>query len=73
VQAGLDVVMPNAGFLWSELIYGINLERLEGITKRFLLAHYFLSQDKILPENGAHLYNVEHPIIDVQEDHSALI
>jgi beta-glucosidase len=73
VQAGLDVVMPNAGFLWSELIYCIDLERLEGMTARFLLAHYFLSQDEISPENGPHLYNVEHPIIDVREDHSALI
>jgi hypothetical protein len=77
VQAGLDVVIPMQGFWGAKSTAVLNgfvdLERLEGMTERVLLARYFLRQDEVFLENGAHPYNVEHPIIDVRIYHSVLI
>lgn len=51
----------------------VTTERLDDMNTRLLAAFYYLHQDQDFPENSVYPYNVEHPIVDVREDHAALI
>ncbi|KAI8941426.1 hypothetical protein NX059_002648 [Plenodomus lindquistii] len=77
-NAGLDVVMPVAKFWGDNLTEAVTngsvtTERLDDMNTRLLAAFYYLNQDEEFPENRVYPYNVEHPIVDVREDHDALI
>ncbi|KAF2183312.1 glycoside hydrolase family 3 protein [Zopfia rhizophila CBS 207.26] len=77
-NAGLDVVMPNAGYWGQNLTNAVNngsvaLERLDDMATRLLATYFYLGQDQDFPPNGVYPYNVQHPIIDVREDHASLI
>ncbi|KAF2855945.1 glycoside hydrolase family 3 protein [Plenodomus tracheiphilus IPT5] len=77
-NAGLDVVMPVAKFWGNNLTEAVTngsvtTERLDDMNTRLLAAFYYLNQDKGFPENSVFPYDVQHPIVDVREDHAALI
>ncbi|KAF2125849.1 glycoside hydrolase family 3 protein [Dothidotthia symphoricarpi CBS 119687] len=77
-NAGLDVVMPVAKFWGNNLTEAVSngsvaTERLDDMNTRLLAAFYFLNQDEGFPTNGVFPYNVQHPIVDVREDHASLI
>ncbi|KAH7085322.1 beta-glucosidase-like protein [Paraphoma chrysanthemicola] len=77
-NAGLDVVMPVAKF-WGDNLTdavtngSVTSERLDDMNTRLLAAFYYLNQDEGFPENSVYPYNVQHPIVDVREDHASLI
>jgi beta-glucosidase len=77
-NAGLDVVMPVAKFWGDNLTEAVNngsvtTERLDDMNTRLLAAFFYLNQDDGFPENSVYPSNVEHPIVDVREDHASLI
>jgi beta-glucosidase len=77
-NAGLDVVMPVPKFWGDNLTEAVNngsvsAERLDDMNARLLAAYFYLNQDKDFPDNAVFPYNVQHPIVDVQEDHASLI
>jgi beta-glucosidase len=77
-NAGLDVVMPVAKFWGDNLTDAVTngsvaTERLDDMNTRLLAAFYYLNQDEDFPENSVYPYNVQHPIVDVREDHASLI
>lgn len=77
-NAGLDVVMPVAKFWGDNLTDAVNngsvtKERFDDMNTRLLAAYFYLSQDEEFPENSVYPYNVQHPIVDVREDHASLI
>lgn len=51
----------------------ITVERLDDMNTRLLASFYHLNQDQGFPENNVFTYNVQHPIVDVREDHGILI
>lgn len=70
--------MPEAKFWGNNLTDAVrngsvSMDRLDDMNTRMLAAFYFLNQDKNFPKNGVFPYNVQHPVIDVQEDHASLI
>jgi beta-glucosidase len=77
-NAGLDVVMPIAKF-WGENLTdavtngSVTTERLDDMNARLLAAFFYLNQDEGFPENAVYPFNVQHEIVDVQEDHASLI
>ncbi|KAI6854115.1 glycoside hydrolase family 3 protein [Hortaea werneckii] len=77
-NAGLDLVMPDAGYWGGNLTQAVNNgsvsdTRLDDMVARILAAYYYLNQDQGYPEPGVYPYNVEHEIIDVRGDHASLI
>tara|TARA_R110002003_G_scaffold198_5_gene15460 strand:- start:10500 stop:11969 length:1470 start_codon:yes stop_codon:yes gene_type:complete len=77
-NAGLDVVMPVAKFWGDNLTDAVTngsvaTERLDDMNTRLLAAFYYLNQDEDFPKNSVYPYNVQHPIVDVREDHASLI
>jgi beta-glucosidase len=77
-NAGLDVVMPIAKF-WGDNLTdavtngSVTTERLDDMNARLLAAFFYLNQDDGFPENAVYPFNVQHEIVDVQEDHASLI
>ncbi|KAK3081818.1 hypothetical protein LTS18_001826 [Coniosporium uncinatum] len=77
-NAGLDVVMPNGGFWGNNLTEAVNngsvsTERLNDMVTRTLAAWYLLGQDDGYPEVGVFPYNVQHPVVNVQDHHAQVI
>ncbi|KAK3075000.1 hypothetical protein LTR53_002097 [Teratosphaeriaceae sp. CCFEE 6253] len=77
-NAGLDLVMPDGGYWGDNLTQAVTngsvaSTRLDDMVTRILAAHFHLNQDQGYPQVGVYPYNVEHSIIDVQDDHAALI
>jgi beta-glucosidase len=77
-NAGLDVVMPIAKFWGDNLTDAINngsvtIDRLNDMNTRLLAAYFYLDQNEGFPENSVYPFNVQHPIVDVREDHASLI
>lgn len=77
-NAGLDVVMPTATYWGGNLTQAVNngsveTSRLDDMVSRTLAAFYFLNQDEDFPPNGVYPYNVQHPVIDVRDNHASLI
>ncbi|KAK3991518.1 beta-glucosidase 1 [Cladorrhinum sp. PSN332] len=78
-NAGLDLVMPNAGF-WGDKLGeavrngSVSEERMDDMTMRILAAWYFMGQEKGYPEPalGTNL-DVRREPVDVQGDHADLI
>lgn len=70
--------MPEAKFWGDNLTDAVNngsvsTERLDDMNTRLLAAFFYLNQDKDFPENSVYPFNVQHPVVDVREDHAALI
>ncbi|KAI7542965.1 glycoside hydrolase family 3 protein [Hortaea werneckii] len=77
-NAGLDLVMPDAGYWGGNLTQAVNNgsvsdTRLDDMVARILAAYYYLNQDQGYPEPGVYPYDVKHEIIDVRGDHASLI
>ncbi|RDW78216.1 putative beta-glucosidase-related glycosidase [Coleophoma crateriformis] len=76
-NAGLDVVMPWFGW-WQNLTTmvtngSVSIERLDDMATRQMASYYFLKQDDKYPDLSISPYNVQHPIVDVRDNHSQLI
>jgi beta-glucosidase-like glycosyl hydrolase len=51
----------------------VTTERLDDMNTRLLAAYFYLNQNEGFPENAVYPFNVQHPIVDVREDHASLI
>lgn len=72
------MVMPNGGFWGSNLTHAVNngsisTDRIDDMATRIMAAYYFVGQDKNFPEVGLYPASQQHPIVDVQGNHSKLI
>ncbi|KAK0615585.1 glycoside hydrolase family 3 protein [Bombardia bombarda] len=77
-NAGLDLVMPNAGFWGDNLVQAVrngsvSEHRLDDMATRILAAWYYLHQETGYPNRAVYPSNQKHPAVDVQEDHASLI
>ncbi|OBR09641.1 Beta-glucosidase [Colletotrichum higginsianum IMI 349063] len=77
-NAGLDLVMPDAGFWGEKLIEAVNNgtvseERLSDMATRILAGYHFLNQQHAFPEPTVHSNLQKVFPVDVQDDHAALI
>ncbi|KAK5133582.1 hypothetical protein LTR08_007622 [Meristemomyces frigidus] len=77
-NAGLDLTMPDGGYWGDNLTEAVrngsvSETRVNDMVTRILAAWFHLNQDQGYPEVGVYNYNVQHPIIDVQDDHASLI
>jgi beta-glucosidase len=70
--------MPDGGYWGDNLTEAVRNgsvaeTRLNDMVTRIVAAYYYLDQDQGFPEVGVYPYNVQHEIIDVRDEHSALI
>ncbi|KAK8026829.1 glycosyl hydrolase family 3 N terminal domain-containing protein [Apiospora marii] len=78
-NAGLDIVMPDAGFWGQNLTNAVNngsvsTERATDMATRILAAWYYTNQDNgSFPSPGVYNNLQKHEPIDVQADHGSLI
>ncbi|KAK1991223.1 glycosyl hydrolase family 3 N terminal domain-containing protein [Colletotrichum falcatum] len=77
-NAGLDLVMPDAGFWGDKLIEAVNngsvsQSRLSDMATRILAGYYFLHQQDAFPQPSVHSNLQKVFPVDVQDDHAALI
>jgi len=77
-EAGMDVVMPGAGFWGDALLEAvrngtIKEERLEDMATRLLASWVLLGQEHDYPPVAVYPASQRHPPVDVQRDHAALI
>jgi len=77
-NAGLDIVMPNAGWWGKNLTQAVNngsvsIDRLDDMVTRTLASYFFLDQNTTLPSPQIFSPTVQHPILDVRGDHDKLI
>ena len=77
-NAGMDVVMPGAGF-WGENLNeavrngSVAAERLDDMATRVLASWHYTEQDKQFPSRAIFSNTEKHPPVDVQAGHAALI
>jgi beta-glucosidase len=77
-NAGLDLVMPNAGF-WGENLTqavhngSVSNERISDMATRILASWYYLDQVNTYPPPAVYSNTQKHFPVDVQEDHARLI
>ncbi|KAK7989555.1 cytochrome P450 [Apiospora arundinis] len=78
-NAGLDIVMPDAGYWGQNLTNAVNngsvsAERATDMATRIIAAWYYTNQDNgSFPSPGVYNNLQKHDPIDVQGDHGALI
>ncbi|TKA58974.1 hypothetical protein B0A49_12463 [Cryomyces minteri] len=77
-NAGLDLIMPDAGFWGGNLTNAVNngsvsIGRLNDMVARQLASFYVVGQDKGFPQTGVYSNLQKHTAVDVQDDHAALI
>ncbi|KAL2134882.1 hypothetical protein VTI74DRAFT_10608 [Chaetomium olivicolor] len=77
-NAGLDMVMPGAGFWGERLIEAVNNgsvneERLNDMATRILASWHYLHQEHSFPEPALYTNTERHLPADVQADHAELI
>ncbi|GAB1316158.1 beta-glucosidase [Madurella fahalii] len=77
-NAGLDLVMPNAGFWGDNLTQAVHNgsvsdERISDMATRILASWYYLHQENAYPPPAIYSNMEEHLPVDVQEDHAKLI
>ncbi|AEO64446.1 glycoside hydrolase family 3 protein [Thermothielavioides terrestris NRRL 8126] len=77
-NAGLDLVMPNAGFWGAELVQAVrngsvSEERLGDMAARILASWYYLHQENDYPPPAIYTNMQKHFPVDVQADHAKLI
>ncbi|KAK8049213.1 glycosyl hydrolase family 3 N terminal domain-containing protein [Apiospora phragmitis] len=78
-NAGLDIVMPDAGYWGQNLTNAVNngsvsAERATDMATRILAAWYYTNQDNgSFPSPGVYSNLQKHEPIDVQADHGSLI
>ncbi|KAK4145633.1 putative beta-glucosidase M [Dichotomopilus funicola] len=77
-NAGLDIVMPNAGFWGVNLLEAVHNgsvsdQRITDMATRLLAPWYYLKQDNAYPPPAIYDNLQPHFPVDVQGDHAALI
>ncbi|KAK4187432.1 putative beta-glucosidase M [Podospora australis] len=77
-NAGLDVVMPNAGFWGANLTQAVknrtvSEDRLSDMATRMLASWHYLRQENVFPPPAFYTNTQKHFPVDVQEDHATLI
>jgi beta-glucosidase len=77
-NAGLDLVMPNAGFWGDKLIEAVHNgsvsdARINDMATRVLASWYYLHQENSYPPPAIYTNMQKHFPVDVQEDHARLI
>ncbi|KXX78799.1 putative beta-glucosidase M [Madurella mycetomatis] len=77
-NAGLDLVMPNAGFWGDNLTQAVRNgsvsdERVSDMATRILAPWYYLHQENAYPPPAIYSNMEKHLPVDVQEDHAKLI
>ncbi|KAB5566115.1 beta-glucosidase 1 [Coniochaeta sp. 2T2.1] len=77
-NAGLDLVMPGAGYWGDSLLEAVNngsvsAERIDDMATRLLTAWHLLHQQHTYPPVAVHPPGHKHFPIDVQADHASLI
>ncbi|KAK2029820.1 glycosyl hydrolase family 3 N terminal domain-containing protein [Colletotrichum zoysiae] len=77
-NAGLDLVMPDAGFWGDKLIEAVNNgsvseARLSDMATRILASYHFLHQQHVYPQPSVHSNLQKVLPVDVQDDHASLI
>ncbi|KAI0016526.1 beta-glucosidase-related glycosidase [Xylariomycetidae sp. FL0641] len=77
-NAGLDMVMPNAGFWGDNLTQALRngsvaAERVDDMATRILASWYYLGHDDGFPSPAIYTNTEQHPAVDVQANHSAII
>lgn len=70
--------MPDGGYWGDNLTQAVTNgsvteTRLDDMVTRILAAYFHLKQDEDYPEVGVYTYDVQHPIIDVRDNHAQLI
>ncbi|KAK0709255.1 glycosyl hydrolase family 3 N terminal domain-containing protein [Lasiosphaeria miniovina] len=78
VNAGLDLVMPNAGFWGASLAQAVrngsvSQDRISDMATRVLAAWYFLHQQTDFPPPAIYPSTHKHAPVDVQAGHTLLI
>ncbi|KAL2258198.1 hypothetical protein VTK26DRAFT_8583 [Humicola hyalothermophila] len=77
-NAGLDLVMPNAGFWGDNLAQAVrngsvSEGRINDMATRILASWYYLHQEKDYPPPAIYSNLQRHSPVDVQDDHAELI
>lgn len=77
-NAGLDVTMPREGYWGEKLVEAVNNgsvneNRLGDMATRFLASWFYLHQENVYPSPSIYSNTEKHFLVDVQEDHAALI
>ncbi len=77
-NAGLDLVMPNAGFWGTNLLEAVNngsvsAARITDMATRVLASWYYLHQQNAYPQPAIYTNLETHFPVDVQADHAKLI
>ncbi|KAJ9621678.1 hypothetical protein H2203_007167 [Taxawa tesnikishii (nom. ined.)] len=77
-NAGLDIVMPDAGFWGGNLTNAVNngsvsIDRLNDMVLRQLAAYYVTGQDQSYPPPSIYSNLQKHTPVNVQDDHADLI
>jgi beta-glucosidase len=77
-NAGLDVVMPGAGYWGEKLVEAVKNgsvteDRLSDMATRLLAAWHLLHQEDVFPPSAVYSNLHKHFPVDAQEDHATLI
>ncbi|KAF4835411.1 putative beta-glucosidase M [Colletotrichum siamense] len=77
-NAGLDLVMPDAGYWGDKLVEAVNNgsvteDRLSDMVTRILASYHYLRQEHAFPQPAIHSNLQKAYPVDVQADHSNLI
>ncbi|KAG7286426.1 hypothetical protein NEMBOFW57_008736 [Staphylotrichum longicolle] len=77
-NAGLDLVMPNAGFWGDDLLQAVNNgsvseDRISDMATRILAPWFYLRQENAYPSPAIYTNTQRHLPVDVQADHAKLI
>jgi len=77
-NAGLDLVMPNAGF-WGDNLFqavrngSVTQERISDMATRILAPWHYLRQENVYPPVAIFSNKEQHFPVDVRDDHAKLI
>ncbi|KAH9906866.1 beta-glucosidase-related glycosidase [Xylariomycetidae sp. FL2044] len=77
-NAGLDLVMPSAGYWGQNLTDAVNngsvsVERVTDMATRILASWYYLGHDNGFPAPAIYSNTMKHEPVNVQDDHAAII